>query len=157
MVVDGEKIQVPFTIGDEKKKETEVNTEENVALYALEDTVVPPRSGYLVPTRPEQGLKVKMGAWHTWTVSPRTDLEEDMEELHRRAEEEQRWHDRLEQRARGQAELRAEELLKAERAASSKMGRWSERNARGDPRGGMGRAWPVHPSHSMASERGWFR
>ena len=105
MVVDGEKIQVPFTIGDEKKKETEVNTEENVALYALEDTVVPPRSGYLVPTRPEQGLKVKMGAWDTWTVSPRT--EEEMEELHKRAEEGQRWHDRLEQRAQGQAELRA--------------------------------------------------
>ena len=55
MIVDGEKVQVPFTIGDEKRKETEMGAEENVALYALEDTVVPPRSGYLVPTRPEHG------------------------------------------------------------------------------------------------------
>ena len=65
MIVDWEKVQVPFTKGDEKRKETEMGAEENVALYALEDTVVPPRSGYLVPTRPEQGLKVKMGAWDT--------------------------------------------------------------------------------------------
>ena len=65
-----------------------------------------------MPSRPEQGLKVKMGASDTWTVSPRT--EEEMEELHKRAEEEQRWHGRLEQRAQEQAELRAEERRQRE-------------------------------------------
>ena len=120
MMVDGENVQVPFTIGDEKRNGLEMHAEENVALYALEDTVVPPRSGYLVPTRPEQGLKVKMGAWDTWTVSPRT--EEEMEELHKRAEEEQHWHDKLEQRAQGQAELRAEEL----RQRGQQTPRWDD-------------------------------
>ena len=36
------------------------------------------------------------------------------EELHKRAEEEQRWHDRLEQRTQEQAELRAEKLRQRE-------------------------------------------
>ena len=42
MVVNGASVAIPFTIGDEKTTAGSAHVEEEVALYALEDTVVQP-------------------------------------------------------------------------------------------------------------------
>jgi hypothetical protein len=83
MTVEGERVQVPFTIGDESQGEAEGEEKEETALYAVEDMVVPPRSGYMVPAKPREGA---VTAWEVWAVRPRTEAE--TEELHRSLERE---------------------------------------------------------------------
>ena len=67
MTVNGAEVSVPFTIGDEAPVTGSTQEEREVSLYALEDTVVQPGHGYMVPAKPtrEHGENTK-----AWTRGP---------------------------------------------------------------------------------------
>jgi len=119
MWVNGAETSVPFTIGDEVAATDSTQEEKEVPLYALEDTVVQPGHGYMVPAKPTRGHEENTRAWDTWAITPTTD--EEAEEMMRRLQEEEGWHERIDTRAREQA---------AERAAA--MRRQAEQSRRWD-------------------------
>ena len=143
-------MQVPFTIGDESQGKAVEEEKEETALYAVEDMVVPPRSGYMVPAKPREGA---LTAWEMWAVKPRTDAE--TEELQRSLEREEEWHRRLEARVQGQCSIEAERLKREERHSA----KWDdgvremEKAVGPEAEETVGRAG----SDSMASDRGPVR
>ena len=82
MTVDGTEVSVPFTIGDEAPVMGNTQEEKEVSLYALEDTVVQPGHGYMVPAKPAREHEENTRAWDTWAVTPITD--EEAEEMMKR-------------------------------------------------------------------------
>ena len=99
MVVNGASVVIPFTIGDEKAKAGSTHEEEEVALYALEDTVVQPFQGYMVAAKPAREHEKSTRAWDTWALTPMADKE--AEERMKSLREEEAWHMRDRQQGKG--------------------------------------------------------
>ena len=87
MTVNGAEVSVPFTIGDEAPATGSTQEEKEVSLYALEDTVVQPGHGYMVPAKPTREHEENARAWDTWAITPITD--EEAEEMTRRLHKEE--------------------------------------------------------------------
>ena len=120
MTVNGAEIAVPFTIGDEAPITESAREEKEVPLYALEDTVVQPGHGYMVPAKPTREHEGNTRAWDTWAITPTTD--EEAGEMMRRLQEEEAWHDRIDTRAREQAAERAAAI----RQQAARSQRWDD-------------------------------
>ena len=120
MVVNGANAIIPFTIGDKKSTTESAHEEEEVALYALEDTVVQPGQGYMVAAKPARESEKSTRAWDTWALAPMADKE--AEERMKRVQEEETWHMRINTRAREQAAERAADM----RQQAERRQRWDD-------------------------------
>ena len=75
MIVKGQAIEIPFTVGDEEEEE-----EEPTALYLLDDIVVPPRAPAKLRAMPLRGDRQPKNQHEVWQVGP-TEEEEALQSI----------------------------------------------------------------------------